>query len=53
MGSGLLKAAGSGIGRIIGGVPLALGFGLAGIALGIIGPITWKMLKTGKRNSGH
>lgn len=45
MGSGLLKAAGSGIGRIIGGVPLALGFGLAGIALGIIGPITWKMLK--------
>jgi hypothetical protein len=45
MGSGLLKAAGSGIGRIVGGVPLALGLGLAGMALGIIGPITWKMLK--------
>ena len=45
MGSGLLKATGSGIGRIVGGVPLALGLGLAGMALGIIGPITWKMLK--------
>ena len=45
MGSGLLKAAGSGIGRIVGGVPLALGLGLAGMALGLIGPITWKMLK--------
>ena len=38
-------AIGSGIGRIVGGLPLALGFGLAGIALGIIGPITLKMLK--------
>ena len=45
IGSGFLKTAGSGIGRIVGGVPLALGLGLAGIALGIIGPITWKMLK--------
>lgn len=45
IGSGLLKTAGSGIGRIVGGLPLALGFGLAGIALGIIGPITLKMLK--------
>lgn len=45
IGSGFLKTAGSGIGRIVGGVPLALGLGLAGIAFGIIGPITWKMLK--------
>ena len=40
-----LKIPGSGIGKILGGVTLALGFGLAGIALGIIGPITWKMIK--------
>lgn len=45
IGSGFLKTAGSGIGRIVGGVPLALGLGLAGMALGLIGPITWKMLK--------
>lgn len=45
VGSGLLKTAGSSIGRIVGGLPLVLGLGLAGIALGIIGPITWKMLK--------
>lgn len=45
VGGGFLKIPGSGIGKILGGVTLALGFGLAGIALGIIGPITWKMIK--------
>lgn len=42
---GFLKIPGSSIGKILSGVPLALGLGLAGIALGIIGPITWKMIK--------
>lgn len=45
VGDGFLKIPGSGIGKMLGGVTLALGLGLAGIALGIIGPITWKMLK--------
>lgn len=45
VGGSFFKIPGSGIGKILGGVPLALGFGLAGIALSIIGPITWEMLK--------
>lgn len=45
VGDGFLKIPGSGIGKMLGGVTLALGLGLAGIALGLIGPITWKMLK--------